>query len=207
MTIEDQQRCVNLFSDISQCVKILDVNYKGGLTTKIEGVKSALEAIKDADYSCALIDYYQLIRYSIDKPGANAYEVLNDLRIYLGQYIKRSKVPVVVFAQLHSLGKRNNKDLDSRIKQGPEIYETATVVLEVIPNFDDHTSDFLIAKDRFGLQGNKIVCAFDHGRFVDFTPDMQQKIVDEKVKETLDKARAAVMEKKGVPLVDKEDLE
>src|SRR5581483_2234154 len=126
-----------LFPEIGKCVKVLDIGFKGGLTTKLEGIKNALEAVRNQDYSCAMIDYYQLIQYSVEDKTRSRYDVLNDLRIWFGQYIKTSNIPIVVFAQLHSIGKRNNKDLDSRVKECPAILEPSTVVLEVIPNFDD----------------------------------------------------------------------
>ena len=120
MPIEQQKEIIRYFPSISKYVKILDVNYKNGLTTKVEGVKNALIAVQNADFSCAMIDYYQLIKFSVENPKSNSYEVLNNFRIWLGQYIKRSNIPIVIFAQLHSLGKRNNKDLDSRIKHCPD---------------------------------------------------------------------------------------
>jgi len=134
-----------------------------------------------------MIDYYQLIRKSISNPSASPYEVLNDLRIFFGQYIKRANVPIVIFAQLHSLGKRNNKDLDSRIKMGPEIYETATVVIEMIPNFEDKSTEFVIIKDRFGYAGNRLTFAFDKGRFVPVDQEVLEKRRQEEIKEIEEK--------------------
>lgn len=178
----DQQREVAvLFQDISRFVKVLDVNYKDGLTTKLEGVKNALESVRTSDYSCAMIDYLQLIQYSVMDPSRGRYDVLNDFRIWLGRYIKNSNIPIVVFAQLHSIGKRQNKDLDSRIKEIPNIIEPSTVILEVIPNFEDKTSDFIIVKDRFGLANTKIICAFDRGRFVALTDEHRQKMLQAKL--------------------------
>jgi replicative DNA helicase len=181
MPINIQSEIVKRFPEISQHVKVLDVNYKDGLTTKLEGVKNALLAVKDADYSCALIDYYQLIQYSALDKTRSRYDVLNDFRIWLGQYIKNSNVPIVVFAQLHSIGKRQNKDLDSRIKECPAILEPSTVVLEAIPNFDDQTTEFIIHKDRFGMQGNRILCGFNKGRYVNMTEEFKQSIIQRKL--------------------------
>jgi hypothetical protein len=81
-----------------------------------------------------------------------------------------------MFAQLHSLGKRNNKDLDSRIKECPDIIEPATVVIEMIPNFQTKTTSFCIVKDRFGLQGTRIECDYNNGRFTPMVGDIQDKI-------------------------------
>jgi replicative DNA helicase len=181
MPIAHQKECVKLFPEISKFVKVLDVNYKDGLTTKLEGVKNALEAVKTEDYSAVMIDYFQLIRYSVVDPTKSTYAVLDDLRIYLGQYIKKSNIPVVLFAQLHSMGKRNNVELDSRIKECPGIIEPSTVILEVIPNFEEKSTTFMIKKDRFGLQGQAIDCAFDKGKYVEITAEHLKKVQQEKL--------------------------
>jgi len=183
-----QKECAILFPEIAKYVKVVDVNYKKGLTTKVEGVKNVLDAVAGQDYSCAMIDYYQLIKTSVEKPSSGSYEVLNDFRIWLGQYIKRSNIPIVCFAQLHSLGKRNNKDLDNRIKHCPDIYEPSTVVIEIVPDFDNKTSDFIIHKDRFGLAGHKITCAFERGRFISMTDEVIQKMEEAKLDVIEDKA-------------------
>jgi replicative DNA helicase len=183
-----QKDCMILFPQISKFVKVIDVNYKGGITTKVEGVKNILETIADKDFSCAMIDYYQLIKRSTANPTSDSYNILNDFRIWLGQYIKRANIPIVVFAQLHSLGKRNNKDLDNRIKHCPDIYEPSTVVVEIVPNFDEHTSDFIIHKDRFGYAGMKITCGFDRGRFVTMDSEAIKNIQHNKIDDIEEKA-------------------
>lgn len=190
MPMEDQLKVSKLFPEIGRYAKVIDVNYKNGLTTKVEGVKNALESVKNEDFSCIMIDYFQLIKFSVSNPNAKTFDALNDFRIWLGLFIKRANMPVVLFAQLHSLGKRNNKDLDSRIKDCPPIYEPATVVIEVIPNFEDKTSDFLIHKDRFGLSGHRISCGFEKGRYVNMTPEyleeVQKRSADRKIKKAED---------------------
>lgn len=191
MPIDQQKDIAKLFPDISQYIKVIDVNHKNGLTTKMEGVQNALTAVSNADYSCVLIDYYQLIKYSVNKPSAKPYDVLNDLRIWLGRYIKKCSVPVVVFAQLHSLSKRD-KDIDSRVKHCADIIEPSTVVIEVIPNFDYHTSDFIIHKDRFGFAGRKVSCGFDRGRYVKLTDEFKRRIAEK----NLDKLQGDIAEEK-----------
>jgi len=63
MSKDEQMELFKLFPSISDFVKVIDVNYKDGITTKLEGVKNALNAVKTSQYSCVLIDYYQLIQY------------------------------------------------------------------------------------------------------------------------------------------------
>lgn len=181
MPLPHQKECILLFPEISRHVKVLDVNYKDGLTTKLEGVKNALEAVRTEDYSAVMIDYFQLIRYSVVDTTRSTYSVLDDLRIYLGQYIKKSHIPVVLFAQLHSMGKRNNIELDSRIKECPGIMEPSTVIIEVVPNFEQKLTSFAIKKDRFGLQGQVIDCAFNKGKFVEITADHIKMLQQEKI--------------------------
>ena len=177
MPNEDMLKVVGLFPEISNYVKVLDVTYQDGITTKIEGIKKALEAVKKEDsYSCVLIDYFQLVKYSIKDSKKTAYENLNDLRVWLGQYIKGSTMPVVLFAQLYSVSKKGGaKDIDTRIKDCSAIVEPATVIIEIVPNYDNQTSEFIIHKDRFGKQGNKVVCGFDKGRYVMISEDEIQE--------------------------------
>jgi len=192
MPLDTQREVCKKFQDIAKYVKVLDVNHKEGFTTKLEGIKNALTAVQTSDFSCVLIDYYQLIRYSVHDPGRSTYDVLNDLRIWFGQYIKNSNVPIVVFAQLHSIGKRTNKELDSRIKDSPGIMEPSTVIIEVVPNFELKTSTFIIHKDRFGLSGKRMVCKFDNGHYVNISEhelellkNSQKRIKGEKELENL----------------------
>lgn len=173
MERDDVLKAIALFPQIAEYVKVMDVSYKDGLTTRVEGVKSALEAVKNnPDYSCVLIDYYQLIKYSLTDSKKKTYENLNDLRIWLGQYIKSSSMPVVLFAQLYSVDKKGGaKGVEARLKECSSVVEPATVIIEICPNFDTNTSEFIIHKDRFGRSGHKIVCGFDQGRFVKLTMD------------------------------------
>jgi predicted ATP-dependent serine protease len=177
MSNEDTLKVVSLFPEISEYVKILDVTYQDGITTKVEGIKKALEAVKKEDsYSCVMIDYFQLVKYSIKDSKKTSYENLNDLRIWLGQYVKSSTMPVVLFAQLYSVSKKGGaKDIDTRIKDCSAIVEPATVIIEIVPNFENRTSEFIIHKDRFGRAGSKIVCGFEHGRYTVVTDDEVQQ--------------------------------
>lgn len=176
MANDDILKIISLFPDISEYVKVLDVTYQDGITTKVEGIKKALEAVKKEDsYSCVLIDYFQLVKYSIKDNKKTAYENLNDLRVWLGQYIKSSTMPVVLFAQLYSVSKRGGaKDIDTRIKDCSAIVEPATVIVEIVPNFENKTSEFIIHKDRFGMAGKKISCGFERGRYVMLTDEEVQ---------------------------------
>jgi len=174
MPVERQKECAILFPEIAKYVKILDATYKNGLTTRLEGVQNALNAVQEADFSACLIDYYQLIIHSTEDPNRGRYDVLNRLRIFFQRYIKTSNIPIVLFAQLHSLGKRASNELDSRIKECPTILETATVAIECVPNHEGLYTDFVIRKDRWGLQGSKVRSGFKNGRFINYNDDFKK---------------------------------
>lgn len=183
MEIADQARITALFKDIRQFVHIIDNTYKNGLTSKIEGVQNALTAVQHKDYACVMIDYFQLVKYSVNDRSKKTYDVLNDFRTWLGRYIKTSDTPVVLFAQLYSQSKRPGKELDTRLKECTSIIETSTVILEVIPNYEERCSDFLVHKNRFGgeIVGRKVTLGFDKGRFVPYTDAFKNSIIHERL--------------------------
>jgi archaellum biogenesis ATPase FlaH len=188
MPIQHQKECMKLYPEICKYVKVIDVTYNNGISSTIEGVKNILEQVKSADYSAVMIDYFQLIQRSVLTPGRSRLDVLTDLKNYLGRYIRSSNIPVVMFAQLHSMGKRNNVELDSRIKDCPAVYEPSTVVIEVIPDFETKTTKFLIKKDRFGYQGMKVECAFDKGRYTEITAEHMERAQQAKIDDLMEKA-------------------
>jgi len=100
-----QLECAKLFPDICKYVKVIDVNYNNGITFTVEGIRNILTQVKSADYSAVMIDYFQQIKTSVLTPNKKGLDVLTDLRMWLGKYIRESNIPVVLFAQLHSLGK------------------------------------------------------------------------------------------------------
>jgi len=183
-----QLECMKLYPSICEYVKIIDVSYNNGISFTIEGIKNILMAVETADYSAVMIDYFQQIKRSVKSPGRSGLDVLTELRIWLGKYIRTSNIPVVLFAQLHSLAKRNNTELDSRIKDCPSVYETATVCVEVIPDFETKMTKFLIKKDRFGYQGMKIDCAFERGKYVEVTAEHMAKVQQQKIDGLLERA-------------------
>lgn len=189
MAVSDQAQCTALFEEIKTYVRVVDATFKDGLTTKLEGIQNALKTASDnGDYAVAIIDYFQLIKYSAADRSKKTYEVLNDLRIWLGRFIKTSNIPVVLFAQLHSQTKRQGKELDNRIKECPAVLEPATVVMEVIPNYDKKCSDFLIHKNRFGgeLVGRKITLGYRRGRFIPYTEDFRRENIDDRIHKILE---------------------
>jgi replicative DNA helicase len=154
---------------------VIVVSAEDPRTTRLEGMKNLLEAAKNEDFSAIIIDYFQLIKYSSEHPNKEPYKVMMEFKDYLNAYVKTSNAPVIMFAQLWSLSKRPAKgtELDSRLKECASIQDGASVVVEIVPNFQESTSDFLICKDRFfGRKGDKLTCQYSKGRYLDTTSDL-----------------------------------
>lgn len=169
-----------LFPEIAEYVKVIDVADRNGITSHADGIRHILNKVKDADFSCILIDYWQNIKKT-SQPDASHYNILDDLRIFLGQYIKSCSVPVVVFAQIYPAAGKRSTVVEDRIKMGKTIYETATVVLEIITDFATKSTKFSIIKDRFGNQGSYLNTYYDNGKYI--------AISEEELKELLNNAK------------------
>lgn len=160
-----------LYPSISEYVKVIDVAANNGITTHAEGIRNILNAVKGKEFSCVLIDYWQNIKRS-ETHESSHYHILDNLRLFLMQYIKQDDTPpVVMFAQIYpGVGKRSTV-IEDRIKMGKTIYEAATVVVEIVTDFDTSSTKFIIAKDRFGYQGKYLNTVYDNGRYRSVTED------------------------------------
>jgi replicative DNA helicase len=172
ITKEEEMAYVRHIPSIKQ--HIIVVAASDQRTTRLEGVINLLDAAKNEDFSAIIIDYFQLIKYSEQNTNKEPYKVMMEFKDYLNTYIKTSNAPVIMFAQLWSLSKRPSKgtELDSRLKECASIQDGASVVVEIVPNFEENTTDFLICKDRFfGQKGHSITCPYTKGRFLDALSD------------------------------------
>lgn len=159
------EECKRLFPKISQYIHVFGILEEGMNPTDVDDVVSVLEGSLKYDYSAILIDYFQLIRYK-KASFKNTYEILDELRLYLQKFIKKSNAPLVVMSQLYSQGKRKTADIDARLKNNSNIMETATVCIEVIPDFAENSSVFKIHKDRFGSAGRELNFFFKKGKYL-----------------------------------------
>lgn len=167
MLQEQIQKCKELFPKITKYVKILGVNEPDISPTNIDDVRSILEGSLKHEYSAIIIDYFQLIR-TRKNSTQSTYEVLDDLRLFFQSFMKRSKAPLVVMSQLYSQGKRKSNDIDARLKNNSNILETASVAIEVVPDFAESSSTFKIMKDRFGSQGKELKFFFKFGKYISY---------------------------------------
>jgi predicted ATP-dependent serine protease len=111
-----------------------------------EDVRLVLEHAEERKSGLVLIDYWQTITHSRDDEEMETFRVLKDLGHYLKEYGRRATVPICVFVQLANKG--DSKDFKSRVENDKTIYNHAFGAIEIIPNFENKTTKFLIHKDR-----------------------------------------------------------
>lgn len=167
MPKKEVQQCKELFPQITEHVQIFGLNEEGMSPTDIDDVISILEGSLKYQYSAILIDYYQLVR-SRKNSQQTTYEILDDLRLYFQKFMKKSQAPLVVMCQLYSSGKRKSLDVDARLKNNSNILETASVAIEIVPDFAEKSTTFKINKDRFGSTGKDLKFFFKNGSYIPY---------------------------------------
>jgi hypothetical protein len=180
MDKDTRMRVDRLIPTVEKFVHVLGTDEQKRVST-MEGLQTVLEAVKDSDYSCVMIDYFQNISSSIEMPSLERQQVLYHMRDYLNAYVTRAKMPVVLFVQLMPLPPNSqSRQFESRIKWCRGIYEAATTAIEIVRIKSENKSMFVIDKDRFGMADTSIECKFEFGRYVFIDPmQLANTIVEE----------------------------
>jgi replicative DNA helicase len=188
MTVYDGVACVILEKDFSahqnmrnsqrdrdqieakslELMEVIDIeagnsNFDMGCMEDVRRVLEFTEQQNDAGLIC--LDYWQTVTYSRDNEEWESFRVLKELGYFLKGYGQRASCPVVNFVQL--AGKHDSKDFKSRIENDKTIYNHAFGAIEIVPDFENCTSKFVVVKDRHGgATGEVIEMRFELGRYV-----------------------------------------
>jgi DnaB-like helicase C terminal domain len=145
--------------------RIVVVSAQGWDTTCLEDVTDILESCIPQAVSMVLIDYYQTICHSRDKPDLEHFAVLKEFGKFIREYGRNAPIPVVVFCQLSP--KSHAPEFQSRVQYDKTIYNDAFNVVEIEPDFATRITKFTICKQRFGVsQGTAVELLFESGRYV-----------------------------------------
>lgn len=135
--------------------------------TYMEDVKAVCDYASDAinDVGMVTLDYFQTVVSSRLNRIETPYQVFKKLGLYFKEYGTRSAPPIVAFVQI-----RAGKDVlfKERIEGDRELLNHAFAALEVIPNFKELTTKFIVRKSRYGLppEGTEIEAEFKDGALV-----------------------------------------
>lgn len=130
----------------------------------IEDVQAVLETAAREGIGMVLVDYLQTITQSRVNPDMESFAVSKALGFYFKDFGKRHGVPVVVLAQLRDT---DGAEFADRIQNDKTIFNHAFIAIEVKPDFETVTTEFIITKDRFcGTTGRRITMDFKGGTYV-----------------------------------------
>lgn len=117
----------------------------------------------DAGMVC--LDYWQTVNHSREDETMEHFRVLKELGFFLKDYGQRASCPVLNFVQLS--GKETSKDFKSRVESDKTIYNQAFGAIEVIADFENSTSKFVVHKDRLGgANGEVVEMVWDRGKYI-----------------------------------------
>jgi replicative DNA helicase len=131
-------------------------------TYTIEVVKQLLELSLAEDYSVIVLDYFQVVSQSLDNPTLSYYDVLSMLATFLGSFVKRSKAPLVVFAQLKP-NTKDGGDFKNRLEHCKSIFNVATHIFELTKDKETRTSVLEAVNSRFAGDVDKFYFKFEAG--------------------------------------------
>lgn len=149
---------------IEDRIEVVDRN-AGWNTNSLEDMVRLLQNIEadDNGFGAVVIDYLQAMSESEDETKEK-FQISKDFGKFLIGYSQRSKVPLVVFAQINS--KSKSPEFGERVQNDKTFVNNVTVAIEMVTNIEEKTTKFVFHKDRFGdMAGQEVICYFDKGRF------------------------------------------
>lgn len=153
----------NVTKQIKEVAKLVDVAGKEKYRTwSTEVVRKILDKVVDDDYSVIMLDYFQLVSQSLVNPSLGYVEVLTQLAVFLSSFIKRSRAPLVVFAQLRDDGKVS-EPFKNRIEHCKNIFNQATQIFELLKDGENLQSILRVVRSRFG-DSESYYFGFDKGK-------------------------------------------
>lgn len=165
-TFEQRAAVTNGIAEVVKYVRVID-NVEGVLTTP-GGLIKTLERIgrELKDCECLMIDYYQKV--TADSARNHDWQAQVRVSNALDQLKNTFSGGIIVFAQLHAESK-NRVELEDRIKGSRTIFTVCTTCLEIIPNFEDRTTKWVLHKKRHRIGTEKlfVVTDYSNGKHVD----------------------------------------
>lgn len=163
-------------------VTVIDDDHSGirGLTSTPEGIETVFENLLENKefYDVVLIDYFQGISESKVSPTLKPWENMEKFIHMSWKYAKIYSGPIVVMAQCKPPDK-NETPFKERLEGRKTIYNKATVVLEMIPDWNSYKTQWVVHKSRnTAANGKSLYTGYDNGRFVDIDDAFKQKILN-----------------------------
>lgn len=159
----DRQSVIELSLHLTARIEVVnDSDYD---TSDYQVVKAILAHAAENKRGMILLDYFQTITSSSDRPEQESFAILKRLGFHLKKYGKEHAVPVIALAQLNEASE--GRTMQSRVQNDKTIYNHAFIAVELCPDFETGETVFKVHKDRFwGHTGKEITMKYNQGRYV-----------------------------------------
>lgn len=194
----DEQRSefskfIRIFTQKGNVTVIGDVYENvNGWTTTVEGIVKIFDnMIRDGDiYDVVILDYYQNVTKSREKPELNEYEVQRLLSNEFDRIKNIYPGVIMVMAQIDPLKDEDDgTPYNIRLKGTKLIITKSTFICEIIPEHKLMRSRWRVHKSRFtDAIGKEVITGFDRGRFVPYSIDFQRNVA-KLIEKTLEKSK------------------
>ena len=137
--------------------------------TCYDDVREVLQSVnRRKDIHLVVVDYLQTITWSKKYKDAGRYDISKRLGLFLKEYGRQVTVPVLIFAQLYpSNGSGDLADFATRVQGDKTFVNHAVMAVEIVPDFETQTTEFVLHKDRFGgKQGQSLKYRWLSGKLV-----------------------------------------
>lgn len=140
-----------------------------GLTTTVEGIETIFKNLmRDGEYyDVVIIDYYQGVMESTKDTSLDEFKVQARLTHVLEKYRKVYPAPIILMAQTNPPQRDNPEPFQVRIQGRKLICTKATMIIEMVANREELTTEWLIHKGRFAEStGTSVFTGYKNGLFV-----------------------------------------
>lgn len=140
-----------------------------GITTTVEGIETIFKNLmRDQEYyDVVIIDYYQGVMESSKDATMDEYKVQRKLTHILEKYRKVYPAPIILMAQTNPPERDTPTPFQVRIQGTKLICTKATMIIEMIANREELTTEWLIHKGRYAEStGTSVFTGYKNGLFV-----------------------------------------
>lgn len=165
---------------LAQQIRIIHDNYEGvvGATTTLEGIKTICEKLKAANekFDAIIIDYFQNISASKDRPNMKSFEVQEQVATYLNSFRMEYPAPITIMSQLKG-GGNDDEDFDLKLQGRKTLFNIASCVIEMQADKEKLLTTWIIRKHRHSSTiNNKIYTGWENGYYCDYTLDFMERV-------------------------------